>query len=93
MKLPRRLAFGVRPERVIVASGPTNDAPIEAKILWVEHLGNRSIIALRMSEVTLAAVVPPNHPLNTDRRAWVGLRPEPQHLLNRETGVFFQLTS
>lgn len=93
MQLPRQLAFGVRPERVVVAPGPSNEAPIGARILWVEHLGNRSIVALRMGDVTLTAVVPPNHPLNADRRAWVGLRPEPQHLLSRETGVFFPLAA
>lgn len=93
LKLPPQLAFGVRPERVIVAPAPTNEAPIGAEVLWVEHLGNRSIVALRMGEVTLSAVVPPDHPLNADRRAWVGLRPEPQHLLSRESGVFFPLAA
>jgi ABC-type sugar transport system ATPase subunit len=93
MKLPRRIAFGVRPERVIVAPSPTDDTPIGATILRVEHLGNRSIVALRMGEATLNAVVPPDHKLNADRRAWVGLRSEPHHLLSRETGVFFQLAS
>jgi ABC-type sugar transport system ATPase subunit len=93
MKLPQQIAFGVRPEHVIVAPGPRADASIGADILWVEHLGNRSIVTLRMGDTTLKAVVPPNHRLNTDRRAWIGIRPEPQHLLDRKTGVFFQLAS
>jgi multiple sugar transport system ATP-binding protein len=87
--LPRQLAFGVRPERVIVAPAPSGEAPIGAEMLWVEHLGNRSILALRVGDSALKAVVMPDHPLSADRRVWVGLRPEPEHLLDRETGVFF----
>ena len=89
MKLPRQIAFGIRPEQVIVAPGPRGDAPIAADILWVEHLGNRSIVTLRVGDTKLAAVVPPDHRLSADRRAWIGIKPEPQHLLDRKTGVFF----
>ena len=92
-KLPQQVAFGIRPERIIVAPTPTNEAPIGAEILWVEHLGNRSIVALRMGEAALKAVVAPNRPLGTDRHVWIGLRPDPHHLLSRETGIFFQLAS
>jgi ABC-type sugar transport system ATPase subunit len=92
-KLPRRLAFGVRPERVIVEPQPTSDAPICSEVLWVEHLGNRSIVAFRIGEAKLKAVVPPDHPLGADRRIWVGLQPEPHHLLNRDSGVFVQLAA
>ena len=93
MKLPRQIAFGIRPEQVIVAPGPRGDAPIAADILWVEHLGNRSIVTLRVGDTKVAAVVPPDHRLSADRRAWIGIKPEPQHLLDRKTGVFFQLAS
>jgi multiple sugar transport system ATP-binding protein len=92
-KLPRRIAFGIRPERVIVAPNATNDAPIASEILWVEHLGNRSIVALRVGDTALKAVVPPGHPFGAGRRAWIGLRPHPHHLLSRESGVFYQFAS
>lgn len=91
--LPRRLAFGIRPERVIVAPAPSDATPIGSEILWVEHLGNRSIVALRMGNTALKAVVPPEGAPGADRRAWIGLRPDPHHLLDRETGVFFQFAS
>ena len=90
MSLPRQLSFGVRPERMIVAAGPSDEAPIGAEIRWVEHLGNRSILALRVGDAVVKAVVMPDHPLGADGRVWVGLRPEPEHLLDRESGVFFQ---
>jgi len=92
-KLPRQIAFGIRPERVIVAPNQADDTPIDAEVLWAEHLGNRSILTLRMGEATLKAVVPPDHPLGADRRVWIGLRPDPHHLLNRETGIFVQPAS
>jgi ABC-type sugar transport system ATPase subunit len=57
-------------------------------VLWVEHLGNRSILALQMGEATVKAVVPPDHPLGADRGVWIGMKPEPHHLLNRDTGIF-----
>ena len=87
-KLPRAIAFGIRPERVIVAPKPTHEAPVRSEVLWVEHLGNRSILALQMGEATVKAVVPPDHPLGADRGVWIGMKPEPHHLLNRDTGIF-----
>jgi hypothetical protein len=80
-KLPRAVAFGIRPERVIVAPKPTHEAPVRSEVLWVEHLGNRSILALQMGEAT-------DHPLGADRGVWIGMKPEPHHLLNRDTGIF-----
>jgi multiple sugar transport system ATP-binding protein len=93
MKLPPQVAFGVRPERIVVAAKPTGDAPIGAEMLWAEHLGNRSILALRMGEATLKAVVPPDHSFSGDGQVWIGLRPEPHHLLSRDNGIFVQTAS
>ena len=91
--LPRKLAFGIRPERIIVAPQPTHEAPVRTEVLWTEHLGNRSILALQMGKATLKAVVPPDHPIGIDHGAWVGMKPEPHHLLNRDTGIFIQPAS
>jgi multiple sugar transport system ATP-binding protein len=90
-KPARQIAFGIRPERVVVAPNPTNEAPIASEIQWVEHLGNRTIVTLRVGDTVLKAVVPPGHPFGAGRNAWIGLRPDPHHLLNRETGVFYQV--
>lgn len=92
-KLPRRIAFGIRPERVVVAPNVTSEAPVEGEISWVEHLGNRSIVALRVGGTALKAVVAPDRPLGAGRRAWIGLQPDSHHLLNRETGAFYQFAS
>jgi ABC-type sugar transport system ATPase subunit len=92
-KLPRELAFGIRPERVMVVPKPAEETPIRSEVLWAEHLGNRSILALRMGKITIKAVVPPNHPLNVDDSVWIGMKPEPHHLLNRDTGFFIQPSS
>jgi multiple sugar transport system ATP-binding protein len=88
----RDVAFGVRPERVIVASEPTPETPLKAELLWVEHLGNRSILALKIGETTLKSVVPPDSAslLDHTQTVWIGMKPEPHHLLNRDTGMFFQ---
>ena len=71
-----------------MAPKPTHEAPVRTEVLWVEHLGNRSILALQMGEATVKAVVPPDHPLGVDRGVWIGMKPEPHHLLNRDTGIF-----
>jgi ABC-type sugar transport system ATPase subunit len=92
-KLPRELCFGIRPERIMVVPKPTDDAPVRTEVLWAEHLGNRSILALRMGKMTIKAVVPPDHPLGVDRSVWIGMKPEPHHLLNRDTGIFIQPSS
>ncbi len=88
--LPRELAFGIRPERVIVCPNPTDETPVRTDVIWAEHLGNRSILALRMGQTTLKAVVPPDHPFDVDRGVWIGMKPEYHHLLNRDTGIFIQ---
>lgn len=91
MHLPRQVAFGVHPERVSVAPKQTSATPIGAEVLWVERLGNRSIFALRVGEVVVKAVMPSNNSCETEKQIWVGLRPEPHHLLSRETGRFYRL--
>ena len=90
MRLPRQIAFGVHPERVNVAPKQSSATPIGAEVLWVERLGNRSIAALRIGEAVVKAAMPPNNPCETEKRIWVGLRPESHHLLSRQTGIFFR---
>lgn len=92
-KLPRQMAFGIRPERIAVAPKATDRTPIDAEVLWAEQLGNRSILKLRVGKATLKAVVPPDHGFAADRRVWLGLRPELHHLLDRQTGIFIQPAS
>ena len=63
VKLPQQVAFGIRPEcMTMCAETGRTQTPIGAEVLWIEHLGNRSIAALRMGEVALKAVMPPNFP-------------------------------
>jgi ABC-type sugar transport system ATPase subunit len=92
MTTSRDVAFGVRPERIVVASEPTDAAPLQAELLWAERLGNRSILALKIGETTLKAVVPPDRTFAIDRDVWIGMKPEPHHLLNRDTGIFLPYT-
>jgi multiple sugar transport system ATP-binding protein len=92
-KPPRQIAFGVRPERVVVAPSPTHEARIASEIKWVEHLGNRTIVALLIGDTVLKAVVPPGHQLGSGRSVWIGLRPESHHLLNPVNDAFYQFAS
>ena len=41
-RLPRRLAFGLRPETLRVAPGEGPDTPFAGEVVWIERLGSKS---------------------------------------------------
>lgn len=88
--LPKRLAVGVRPEAVRVSSHQSSDTPHQAEIMWVEHLGSKSILDLRFNEDRLRVRVAPDDPISAASTAWFGFDPKPDHLMNPETGDFFR---
>ena len=87
-KPPQRIAFGIRPESIRVGPTLSAETPLPVEVMWVEHLGSKSVLALRLGGAQLKAVVPPHHCIRTQGRAFIGLQPQPQHLLDRDTGVF-----
>jgi ABC-type sugar transport system ATPase subunit len=85
-----RIGLGVRPEEVAVAPEPGDATPIAGEVFWVEHLGDRSILDSRLGGQTVKVAVPPRHPVSGVGRAFFGLAPRPEHLLDLSSGRFFR---
>lgn len=89
-RLPRHLAFGVRPEAVRAAPEKTAETPIPGEVVWIERLGAKHVLDVRLGGALIKAVVRPDHPIQSEGTAWFGFAPRPEHLLDRESGVFFR---
>ncbi len=88
--LPRKLAFGFRPEASRVAHGEGPDTPFPAEVMWVERLGSKNILDLRFGSHNIKAVVPTDHAVRSEGPVWLGFTPRAEHLIDRETELFFR---
>jgi ABC-type sugar transport system ATPase subunit len=89
-RLPREVAVGVRPEAVRVKTERSPETPFAGEVFWVERLGGKNILDVRLGRNLIKVVVKPSHAASRRGLAWFGFSPEPHHLLDRATGVFFQ---
>jgi len=87
--LPKMVAFGVRPETVRVALQETATTPLRGEVLWLERLGAKTILDIRLGRAMVKAVVPPDHAVRAEGVAWLGFAPRAHHLMDRDSGVFF----
>ena len=86
----RRLGVGLRPEALRVAPTESAETPFPGEVFWVEHLGAKSVLDVRLGDATIKAVVAPDHPVSQEGRAWFGFKPQPQHLLDLESDRFLR---
>ncbi len=89
-RLPRALAFGLRPESIRVARAMSEETPFPAEIAWVEHLGPRRVLDLKFGGGIVKAVVSREDRAAAGENAWIGFTPQPHHLLDRASGEFFR---
>ena len=89
-KLPERLGYGVRAEEIVVAPGASPQAPVAAEIGWIEHLGARRVLDLRVDGSVIKAVVPRSYAAASGDVAWFGFAPKPFRLLDRDSGRFLR---
>jgi multiple sugar transport system ATP-binding protein len=89
-RLPRRLSLGVRPERIRVAPDEAPETPFKGEVQWVEHLGAKSILDATLGDTRVKAVVPADHAVRQRGPAWFGFEPDPNHLMDPQSGRFFR---
>ena len=89
-KIPRKVEIGIRPEEIAVAPAAGPDAPFQGEVVWVERLGARSIVDIRLGDTIVKAVVRPDHPVETGAPAWLGFAPRPEHLLDPAVDRFLR---
>ncbi len=88
--LPRDLQLGVRPEAIAVSPESAAGGSEPADLVWVEHLGSKSILDLTLAGQALRAVVPPDRPLRAGERVRLAFKAEPHLLLDTETERFLR---
>ena len=88
--LPKRLSLGVRPEDVRVAPSESPETPFAAEVFWIEHLGSKNILDIKLGGAAIKATVPPDHPVRGEGGTWLGFTPSPHRLLDRGTGIFYR---
>jgi len=77
----RAVTLGVRPEDVVVGSGP-----IEARVKIVEPTGHETIVLLEIGPATVTARVGDGTPLRPGESVRLSFRTEKLHLFDSETG-------
>jgi multiple sugar transport system ATP-binding protein len=88
LALPRRLGIGVRPEAIRAAPARSEATPHPGDVIWVEHLGAKSILDVRLGEALIKVVVPPDAAVGRPGRAWFGFEARADRLLDLETDLF-----
>jgi multiple sugar transport system ATP-binding protein len=89
-KASRLLELGVRPEAIRAGPSETPETPIAAEVVWIERLGSKHILDLRLGGTMLKAVVKPDHPVRREGPAWLGIDAQADCLLDRQTGHFLR---
>jgi multiple sugar transport system ATP-binding protein len=88
--LPKRLGIGVRAEEIAVAPQAGTATPFPARVAWVEHLGAKRVLDLRLGAALVRAAVPRDFRAAADDTVWIGFDPQPHRLLDRDSGRFLR---
>ena len=76
---------------VLISPKKTNTTPHVAEIIWVEHIGSKSIVDLRLKDSILRVMTSSDDPVTKKQTAWFGFDPKLDYLLDPQTGKFFDL--
>jgi multiple sugar transport system ATP-binding protein len=88
--LPRHVAMGVRPESVRVSKTESPATPTSGRVEWVERLGHKSHVDIRIGGTFIRATVPANRRIGADENIWIGFDVQPQLLLDSKSGEFLR---
>ncbi len=88
--LPKRLGIGVRAEEIAVAPEAGAGTPFPARIVWVEHLGPKRVLDLRLGDTLVKAAVPRDFRVAADDTVFIGFDPQRHRLLDRDSGRFLR---
>ena len=88
--LPLRLGIGVRAEEIAVAPEAGAATPFPARTVWVEHLGPKRVLDLRLGDALVKAAVPRDFRAAADDTVFIGFDPQPHRLLDRDSGRFLR---
>jgi len=78
----------VRPEAVRAAPAEAPDTPFRGDVVWVERLGSKHVLDVRLGGAALKAVVRPDHPIQSPGPAWFGFEARGDRLIDGASGQF-----
>ena len=88
--LPTSLALGLPAESITVTAAKSRETPFHGEVLRVEHLGNKSILDIRLGGGIVKAVVAPDQLTSGPGPVWLGFTPDARHLMDRDSGQFLR---
>lgn len=88
-KVPKSIAFGIRPEAIAASVAQSDETPVPGRVVWIERLGAKHVLDVELGGKLIKVAVHPDHLVAREGVAWFGFSPEPEHLLDLETGNFF----
>jgi multiple sugar transport system ATP-binding protein len=88
--LPGRLGLGVRPEAIRAAPLRSDATPYAGEVIWVEHLGPKSILDVRLGDDLVKVTVRPDAAVDRPGPAWFGFDARADRLLDLETELFLR---
>ncbi len=86
--LPETVAVGIRPEDVIVSPVENEHAHLPGRVVWVERLGSRNVLDIRLGKHSARAAVPVDHPVQSTGTAWFGFPADCLHVLDCVSNQF-----
>lgn len=86
--LSRQVGIGVRAEDVDVGTEESSATPFRGEVYWVEHLGSKSILDVRLGRENIKVVVPPRGGHDNRGEVWLGFRATPEQLLDLDRDRF-----
>ncbi|MBL8581492.1 MAG: ABC transporter ATP-binding protein [Rhizobiaceae bacterium] len=85
-----RTAVGIRPEHIDASPFETPRTPLSGEVVWIERLGSRNVLDIRIGGQPARVVVRPDHPLRETGQAWFGLPAERLHVLGEDGRRFIR---
>ncbi|MCW5623590.1 MAG: ABC transporter ATP-binding protein [Burkholderiales bacterium] len=88
--LPRSLQIGVRGEDIRVATVRSESTPNPARVIHVERLGRKHVLDVEIGTQRVRVVTTRNGAHAAGGTVWIGFTPQPQHFLDRDSGLFLR---
>lgn len=86
--LPVTLSLGIRPEDIIATRTRSEATPLPGQVTWVERLGSRNVLNVRLGPQFMRVTTRPDHPIQEAGPGWFGFQAGRHHVLDRQSGRF-----
>ena len=89
-RLPAKLALGIRPEDITASLEADVTNPLSGEVVWIERLGNRNVLDIRIARHRAKVSVRADHPVNRLGPAWFGFAGDRSELVDCDSDRFLR---